>query len=82
MDTIGVVVTDSMSWMEQYPPGEGTVEGVLASFSLIEVSSIQTIVHVSSQTESTGAICTELVEIVQSRGTPEDCFSVWVEKRV
>ena len=77
---VGVVVTASMSGMEQFPPGEDAFEGVRARGSL-EVSTIPTIVLLSSRTESTGAVCTEVVEIVQARGSPADCFAVGVAKR-
>jgi hypothetical protein len=70
-----------MSGMEQFPPGEDAFEGVRASDSPLEVSTIPTIVLVSSLTESTAAVCTELVEIVQTRGWPADCFAVGVAKR-
>ena len=70
-----------MSGMEQFPPGEEASEGVRASDSPLEVSTIPTIVRVSSRTESTGAICTELVEVLQARGSPADCFAVGVAKR-
>jgi hypothetical protein len=63
----GVVVTASMSGMEQFLPGEDALECVRASGSPLEVSTIPTIVLVSSRTESTGAVCTEVVEIVQAR---------------
>ncbi len=66
--SIGVVVTVGTSGVAQVPHGKDAVKSVWAMC-------LPTIVHGVTWTGSTGALSTVLVEIVQARGSPADCFA-------